>query len=140
MSIVNDALKKVAGQRTKKILIEPSRTFRQQPARKGVIVVWGGIVILIVLTGLFLLKRPLLLEQERKENIALPYLGSQDENIEGIAEGEFIEKISDGEARDKLDEEAENKIVKEITGKEELTKKPVTIIGVGPKRTQTIFR
>ena len=123
MSIVNDALKKVAGQRTEKILIEPSGSFREQPARKGVIVVWGGIVILIVLIGLFMLKRPLLLEQERGENIALPSLGSQDENIKVIAEGEFIEKISEGEARDKLDQEDEKKLVKEITGKEELTKK-----------------
>ena len=124
MSIVNDALKKVAGQRTKKILIEPSRPFRQQPARKGVIVVLGGIVILIVLIGLFLLKRPLLLEQDRKENIVLPYLGSQDENAEGITEGEFVEKVSGGEIADKLDEEVENEIVKKIAGKEELAKKP----------------
>lgn len=124
MSIVNDALKKVAGQGTKKILIESSGPFRQQPARKGVIVVLGGIVILIVLIGLFLLKRPLLLEQDRKENIVLPYLGSQDENTEGIAEGEFIEKVSGGEVAGKLDEEVENEIVKEITEKEELAKKP----------------
>ena len=124
MSIVNDALKKAAGQRIEKILIEPSRSFRQQPARKGVIVVLGGIVILIVLIGLFLLKRPLLLEQNRKENIALPYLGSQDENAEGITEGEFVGKVSIGEVADKLDEEAKNEIVKEITKKEELTKEP----------------
>ncbi len=124
MSIVNDALKKAAGQRIEKILIEPSMPLRQQPARKGVIVVLGGIVILIVLIGLFLLKQPLLLEQGRRGNIALPYLGSQDENVGGIAKGEFIEKISGGETRDKLDEEAEKKLVKEITGKEELAKKP----------------
>jgi len=131
MSIVNDALKKVAGQRTKKILTEPSRPFREQPARKGVIVVWGGIVILIVLIGLFLLKRPLLLERGRGENIALRYLGSQDENIEVIAEEGFIEKISEGEARDKLDQEAEKKLVKEVTGKEELAKQPeLTLTGI----------
>ncbi len=124
MSIVNDALKKAAGQRIEKVLIEPSGPFRQQPVRKGVIVVWGGIVILIVLIGLFLLKRPLLLEQDRKEGTAPPYLGSQAENVEGITEGEFIEKVSGGGVADKLNEEVENKIAKEITEKEELAKKP----------------
>ena len=124
MSIVNDALKKVAGQRIKKISIEPSRPSRQQPPRKGVIVVLGVIIALIVLVGLFSLKQPLLLEQDRKENIVLPYLGIQDQDSAAIAEGEFIEKPSDREVADKPGQEVENEIVKEITEKEELTKDP----------------
>ena len=107
MSIVNDALKKLAGGGTKKVFIEsskvepskiePSKPFWQRPSGKLVIIVFWGIAILVILIG----SRQVVFKDETAEQIIADQVG---------------EEISAGEIAAELTEEVEKEVEEEVVG------------------------
>ena len=110
MSIVNDALKKLAGGGAKKIFIEPpkiepSRPFRQWPSRKWIIIVFWGIAVLVILIG----TRQVLKKETTEEIIA-------DQVGEEISAGEIVAGLTE-----EVEEEVEEEVIGEIAEQEIVT-------------------
>ncbi len=113
MSIVNDALKKLAGGGAKNIFIEPPkieppRPFRQWPSRKWVIIVFWGIAILVISIG----TRQVFKKETTEEIIA-------DQVGEEISAGEIVAGLTE-----EVEDEVEEEVVGEIAEQEIVADEP----------------